>query len=144
MAIKKPTTSSRSKSKGKAAPAPAPATKSRLQNLAAAKHSQPIDDVGEDGQPVDHSGVFRVTSAIQQAQIGHGDEDRLLRFASDSMAMAAQRDGFRDDGPTLDEAVEENSVEDEAARAERRARLATLAARARAQAKQNRQSRTRR
>jgi hypothetical protein len=82
-----------------------------------------------DDQLVDNSGVFRVTSALQQAQIGHAEDS--LRFPSDSLVMNAQADGFRDDGVTLDEAITEHSVEDEAARAEKAARLATLAARAR-------------
>jgi len=102
---------------------------SRLQNLAA----KPTDFSGDDTtdeQLVDNSGVFRVTSALQQAQIGH-DEDQSLRFPSDSLVIAAQREGFREDGVTLDEVVAEHSVEDEATRAEKAARLATLAARAR-------------
>ncbi len=130
MATKKPQ-SSRSK------PVPAPASKPRtaqaqpprLENLAARKQAS-FDDVTLDDQLVDHSGVFRVTSAISQAQTGH-DEENTRRFASDSLVMAAQRDGFRDDGPTIDEAVEEHAVDDETSRAERKARLATLAARAR-------------
>lgn len=134
MATRKPVTSSRSTRKPAAKPAaPAkPATRqpSRLENLAARKQSS-FDDVTLDDQLVDHSGVFRVTSAIAQAQTGHEDEDTSRRFASDSLVMAAQRDGFPDDGPTLTDALEEHVVEDEAARVERKARLATLAARAR-------------
>jgi acetyl esterase/lipase len=106
---------------------PKPQQPSRLQNLAAKPTN--FDDTIDD-QLVDNSGVFRVTSALQQAQIGH-DEDQSLRFPSDSLVIAAQRDGFREDGVTLDEAVTEHSVEDEATRAEKAARLATLAARAR-------------
>jgi hypothetical protein len=45
--------------------------------------------------------------------------------------MAAQRDGFPDDGPTIDEAVEDHAIVDETVKAERRQRLATVAARAR-------------
>lgn len=121
----------------------APATKSktpakqpsRLENLAARKQAT-FDDVTLDDQLVDHSGVFRVTTAIAQAQTGH-DEGTSTRFPNDSLVMAAQRDGFPDE-PTIDEAVEERTVEDETSTAERKARLATLAARAR------QQSRTRR
>lgn len=100
----------------------------RLENLAAKRPT--FDDVTLDDQLVDHSGVFRVTSAIAQAQTGH-EEGNSPRFANESLVMAAQRDGFPDDGPTINEAVEEHSIEDETARAERKARLATLAARAR-------------
>ena len=78
----------------------------------------------------DNSGVFRVTSALQQAQTGH-DEEAGTRFASDSLVMAAQRDTFRDDGTTIDDAVEENAVIDAAAQAEKKQRLATLVARSR-------------
>jgi hypothetical protein len=120
MATKKP--------KGKA-PAPKPG---KLQNLAAkpTAFSAPgsSDALLEEEQLVDTSGVFRVTSAITQAQIGH-DEEASARFASDSLVMAAQRDGFRERGPSLDDAVEEHAPEDEAAAADRRARIATLAAR---------------
>ncbi len=96
----------------------------RLQNLAA-KPSVTFDDT-MDEQLVDNSGVFRVTTAIAKDQIGHGD-DNNPRFASDSLVMAAQRDGFRDEGPTLDEEV---VVEAEVSSAAKRQRLATLAARA--------------
>ncbi len=124
MASKKP-------DKKKPAPKPQPAKQpTRLENLAAKKHAS-FDDVTLDDQLVDASGVFRVTSAIAQAQTGHEDEAGMMRFASDSLVMAAQRDGFPDDGPTLVDGVEETAIEDEATRAERKARLATLAARAR-------------
>jgi hypothetical protein len=106
---------------------PKPAAKAkptRLQNLAARPAA--IDDT-IDEQLVDHSGVFRVTSQISQAQTGH-DEGATTRFASDSLVMDAQRDGFRDEGPTIDEAVEDHVIDDETVRAERRQRLATLAA----------------
>jgi hypothetical protein len=99
----------------------------RLQNLAA-KPSQFGDDIEDDQQLVDNSGVFRVTAAIEQAQTGH-DEGAGMRFPNDSLVMRAQRDGFRDDGPTLDDALDENRVVDEAARVEKKARLATLVAR---------------
>jgi hypothetical protein len=107
----------------------APTSPSRLQNLAARPASFDTDTLDE-AMLADNSGVFRVTSALQQAQVGHGD-DNNPRFPSESLVMQAQRDGFRDDGVTIDEAVTEHSVEDEAARAEKAARLATLAARAR-------------
>lgn len=127
MATKKPQSSRPKPAAGKPRTTPAPP---RLENLAARKQAS-FDDATLDDQLVDHSGVFRVTSAITQAQTGHDEESR--RFPSDSLVMAAQRDGFRDDGPTIDEAVEEHAVEDEATSAERKARLATLAARARQQ-----------
>src|SRR5215212_8841527 len=97
---------------------PAKPQPSRLQNLAAKPAS--FDDT-VDEQLVDNSGVFRVTSALQAAQIGHDEE--AMRFPSDSLVIAAQADGFRDDGVTIDEAVAEHSVEDEASRAEKAARL---------------------
>lgn len=102
--------------------------KPKLENLAA----RPSYDDMLDEQLVDHSGVFRVTSALSQAQAGHGEEPK--RFPNDSLAMAAQRDGFRDDGPTIDEAVvEETTVDDEALQALKRQRITTLAARAQQQ-----------
>jgi hypothetical protein len=119
MATKKPPSS---KSRTTTKPAPQP---TRLQNLAAKPAS--FDDTIDD-QLVDASGVFRVTSSITQAQTGH-DEDQGLRFPSDSLAIQAQRDGFRDDGPTIDEAVEDKLLDDEATQATKRQRLATLAAR---------------
>ena len=100
----------------------------KLQNLAARPRQG--DELDDDEQLVDHSGVFRVASSLSQAQIGHGD-DSTPRFPQDSLVIAAQRDGFRDDGPTLDDTVETNLVQDEATAAEKRQRLATLAARAR-------------
>jgi hypothetical protein len=109
----------------------------KLQNLAARPPA--FDDDVPDDQLVDASGVFRVTSAITQAQTGH-DEDDKPRFASESLVMAAQRDNFREDGHTLDDAVEQAGHDDDVVRAERRSRLATLASRAR----QTRASRTRR
>src|SRR5262245_52305728 len=121
MATKK-TPSSKSKPKLK----PAATTPGKLQNLAA---RPPVDET-LDEQLVDHSGVFRVTSALQQAQTGH-DDDTSMRFPSESLVMAAQRDAFREDGPTIDEAVEDHLVDDETTRAEHRQRLATVAARAR-------------
>jgi hypothetical protein len=112
-----------------------PKPKPRLQNLAA---RPPADDEDVlDEQLVDHSGVFRVTSSIQQAQTGH-DEEATLRFASESLVMQAQREGFRDPGKTLDDVVEEHTLVDEAARAEKKQRLATLAARAQARIKPRR------
>ena len=106
--------------------APKPKPKTTLQNLAARPPS--FDE--EDEQLVDNSGVFRVTTSIARDQIGHGD-DSVPRFPSDSLVMQAQRDGVKDDGPTIDEAVEEHQIEDETQRAEKRQRLQTLAARAR-------------
>jgi hypothetical protein len=104
-------------------PAQGPRGASRLQNLAA----KPVTfDDTMDEQLVDNSGVFRVTTAIAREQIGH-DDDNNPRFASDSLVMAAQRDGFREEGPTLDEEV---VVEAEVVSAAKRQRLATLAARA--------------
>ena len=95
----------------------------KLENLAARPSYDDMDD-----QLVDTSGVFRVTSAIAQEQVGHED-DSVQRFPSDSLVMAAQRDGFREDGPTLDEPIDsELVIEDEAAAATKRQRLATLAA----------------
>jgi hypothetical protein len=131
MAAKKPAkptqkTNAHVKPRAKSQPAPAP---TRLQNLAARPVSFDSDTLDE-AMLADNSGVFRVKSALQQAQVGHGD-DNSPRFPSDSLVMQAQNDGFRDDGVTLDEAVTEHTVEDEAARAEKAARLATLAARAR-------------
>lgn len=123
MASKKTSKPASSKPKPRA-PQPQPG---RLQNLAA-KPTTFEDTVDE--QLVDNSGVFRVTAALQQAQIGH-DEDQSMRFPSESLVMQAQADGFREDGVTLDEVVSEHSVEDEALRAEKAARLATLAERAR-------------
>ena len=103
----------------------APVAKPQLQNLAA----RPSFDDTIDDQLVDSSGVFRVTSAIAQAQVGH-DDDNSPRFANESLVMRAQRDGLSDEGPTLDEEV---VVDDEAAAVLKRERLATLAARHRAQ-----------
>ena len=110
-----------SKPPTKPKPAPAPP---QLKNLAArpANFDDTIDE-----QLVDASGVFRVTSQIAQAQTGHGEESR--RFPNDSLVMAAQRDGFADEGPTIDTAVDDNVIDDEAVKAEKRQRLATLAAR---------------
>ena len=113
-----------SKTKPKAAPAP---QKGRLQNLAA-KPTSFNDEPTIDDQLVDNSGVFRVTAAIQRDQIGH-DDDADPRFASDSLVMAAQRDGFRERGAGLDEVTEEVQVDDDAAAALKRERLRALAAR---------------
>ncbi len=108
----------------KAPPAKSTAkTKPVLQNLAARPVS--FDDT-VDEQMVDTSGVFRVTAAIQQAQTGH-DEEVGMRFPNDSLAMAAQRDGFRE--RPAEDTIDENLVEDETSAAVKRQRLATLAAR---------------
>ncbi len=108
---------------------PKPKPASRLQNLAA--RPPQFGEDAEDEQLVDNSGVFRVTSAIAQAQTGHAEDDATM-FPNESLVMRAQKSGYGDDGPTLDEAVEERRVVDEAARAEKKARLATLVARGQA------------
>jgi hypothetical protein len=131
MATKK-TSREKAKAKPSAKPQPRPG---KLQNLAA---KQVTFDDEDDSQLVDHSGVFRVTSAISQAQTGYADEEVGLRFASDSLVMAAQRDNFRDRGATMEDVVEETTVDDAAAAAERRARLSTLAARVQARNKTRR------
>jgi hypothetical protein len=106
-----------------------PVAKPQGKQRVAQPPSRPSYDDMLDDQPVDASGTFRVASAIAQAQIGH-DESDSPRFASESLVMAAQQDGFREDGTTLDDAAEENAIDDDATVAERRGRLATLAARA--------------
>ena len=107
-------------------PTPKPTSPKKLQNLAAKPASFTDDTIDE--QLVDHSGVFRVTSAIQRDQVGHGD-DTAPRFANDSLVMAAQRDGFPDDGPTLTDAlVDDHVIDDETTAATKRQRLATLSA----------------
>jgi len=125
---KKPGSSPKPKVKEK------PAQPGKLTNLAARPSFSEIDDE----QLVDHSGVFRVTSSIAQAQTGHQEDDDKPRFANDSLVMAAQRDNFRDDGVTLDDVVEEKVAEDESTAALRRERLATLAARAQARTRPRR------
>ena len=110
---------------GMATKKPSKTSPKKLQNLAAkpASFDETVDE-----QLVDHSGVFRVTSAIQREQVGHGD-DTAPRFANDSLVMAAQRDGFPEDGPTLDDALgDDKSIDDETSAATKRERLATLAA----------------
>ncbi|HSD85904.1 MAG TPA: hypothetical protein VLB44_00260 [Kofleriaceae bacterium] len=121
-AAKKPTRSRSAATRSK----PQPVTKGRLQNLAAPPSFG--DDLTLDDQLVDNSGVFRVTAAIAQAQTGHEDDDPP-RFASDSLVMAAQRDGFRQRSPALDDVPEEVAVDDEATAALKRERLRALAAR---------------
>ena len=123
---KKPVAPSRIKPKP-AAPAQGRTSPGKLHNLAA----RPSYDESGDEQLVDNSGVFRVTTDIAKAQIGHAEHDD--RFASDSLVIKAQRDNFREAGPTIEEAVDETAVEDEAFQAQRRERLATLTARAQAQ-----------
>ena len=78
----------------------------KLENLAASPATFDVDALDE--QLVDHSGVFRVTTAIQREQIGH-DDDNSPRFASDSLVMAAQRDGFRDD-PADDPLADDTAI----------------------------------
>lgn len=126
---KKPVAASRSKPKA----APARTSPGKLHNLAARPS---YSDMNEEEQLVDNSGVFRVTTEIARAQIGHDEDDD--RFASDSLVMKAQRENFREDGPTVTQAVDDHVVEDEAFQAQRRERLATLAARAQARPKPTR------
>lgn len=116
MATKKPARDSKPKVK---TPQASPG---RLTNLAAKPHS--FDDTIDD-QLVDASGVFRVTSAIQQAQTGH-DEEAGMRFPNDSLVMRAQRDGFQE--LPGEDTIDENLIEDETTAATKRQRLATLAA----------------
>lgn len=115
-------TKKRPSSRSTPTPKPQPPAQ-RLQNLAA----RPSYNDMLDEQLVDHSGVFRVTSAIAQAQVGHS-EDANPRFPNDSLAMAAQRDGFPDE-PTVDDPLDEKVIDDEAQQVDKRARLATLVAR---------------
>jgi hypothetical protein len=122
MATKRP-------SKPAAKPTPKTSPK-KLQNLAA-KHSSlrarktAFDDAqADDEQLVDNSGVFRVTSAIVRDQIGHED-DNNPRFANDSLVMAAQRGGFREEPG--EDPIDEALVDDETTAATKRQRLATLA-----------------
>ena len=136
MATKKPTSSSSSRTAKPAAAArssatPKPTTPGKLHNLAARPS---YDDILGEDQLVDASGVFRVTSAITQAQTGH-DEDESM-FPDHSAVMRAQRaagSDFVDDGPTVDDALKDRiAIDDETAAVEKRQRLATLAARAKA------------
>lgn len=92
--------------------------------------------MADDEQLVDNSGVFRVTTDIARAQIGHDEDDD--RFASDSLVMKAQQENFREAGPSIAEVVDDTVVEDEASQAVRRERLATLAARVQARPKPTR------
>ena len=86
------------------------------------------DELLDEDMLVDASGTFRAVSTIQQAQTGH-DEESTLRFASESLVMRAQRDGFRETGTTPTDAADETAVDDESGEALKRQRLATLAAR---------------
>lgn len=108
-------------------PQPRPMTPSKLQNLAA----RPSFDDMLDDQLVDQSGVFRVTAAIQQAQTGHEEDEPVFPGASGSLPIARGGD-FEDDAPTLEDPLAERVLQDEASLAEKRQRLATLAARAKA------------
>ena len=101
----------------------------RLQNLAA-RPPQFGDDIEDEAVGTDNSGVFRLTSAIAQAQTGH-DETDGMRFPNDSLVMRAQRDSFREDGTTMDEVLDDTAVVDAASQAEKKQRLATLVARGR-------------
>ena len=89
-------------------------------------HQQAEDD-DTDGPPADSTGQFRIVSEIARAQVGHAEDDGM-RFPNESLVMAAQRDGFREEAPPLDD---ERVIDDEAANAARQARRATLVARAR-------------
>jgi hypothetical protein len=104
---------------------PKPTANDRGSDVAARAPGDELDDE----QLVDHSGVFRVTTQLARAQRGR-DDDSALRFPNESLVMAAQRDGFRDDGTTIDDALDDHAVTDDAGAAEKRQRLATLAARA--------------
>lgn len=128
---KKPVAPSRTKPKP--APAPARTSAGKLHNLAARPS---YTDMNDDEQLVDNSGVFRVTTDIARAQIGHDEDDD--RFASDSLVMKAQQENFREAGPSIAEVVDDTVVEDEASQAVRRERLATLAARVQARPKPTR------
>ncbi|HVK84958.1 MAG TPA: hypothetical protein VM513_12655 [Kofleriaceae bacterium] len=119
---KKPTPKPASK------PAPKATSPGKLHNLAA----RPSFTDMLDEQLVDQSGVFRVTSAIAQAQTGHEEDDGIFPGASGSLPIARGGEDFRDDGPTLEDPLADRIIQDEAADAEKRARLATLAARAKA------------
>ena len=133
MATKKPTSSSsssRTKPAGKPASKPTPKATSpgKLHNLAA----RPSFNDMLDEQLADNSGVFRVTSAIAQAQAGHEEDDAIFPGASGSLPIARGGEDFRDDGPTLEDPLADRVIQDEAAQVEKRGRLATLAARAKA------------
>jgi hypothetical protein len=116
---------------------PKPAVKAKPVITSVAR-PQPGDDLLDEDMLVDASGTFRAVSSIQQAQVGTADEDSTRRFASESLVMQAQRDGFREDGQSVVETAEETATDDEAAVAIKRQRLATLAARSEARAKKSR------
>lgn len=90
-------------------------------------HQQASDDE-VDGPPADSTGQFRIVSAISRAQVGHAEDDGL-RFPNESLVMAAQRDGFREAAP--EELTDEAAIDDDVSAAERKARRAMLAERAR-------------
>src|SRR5438046_8780264 len=123
---KKPSPGPKPKDKAK------PAQPVKLTNLAARPSFADLDEE----MLVDNSGVFRVTTSIAQAQTGHAEEDKP-RFPNDSLVMAAQRDGFREE-PTIDEGVDDRVADDEATAALRRERLRTLTARAQARTRPRR------
>jgi hypothetical protein len=107
---------------------PAPPAK-KAKPAPAAKKAAPATTFGDDEEDpslVDTSGTFRAVSAIQQAQVGHSED--VDRFASDSLVMRAQQDGFVEAGPSMVDAADENVADDEAASAQKRERLATLQA----------------
>lgn len=115
-----------SKPSAKAAASKPKLSPKKLENLAARPATFDVDTLDE--PLVDHSGVFRVTSAIQRDQVGHGDENNP-RFASESLVMAAQKDGFREDTPSMADPIDsEYVIDDEATAALKRQRLATMAA----------------
>ncbi|MBA3393837.1 MAG: hypothetical protein H0T89_14410 [Deltaproteobacteria bacterium] len=115
MATKKPT---KPAAAAKAHPRTSPR---KLENLAA---RPPTFDDTLDEQLVDHSGVFRVTSAIAKEQIGH-DDGATPRFPNESLVMAAQRDSFREEPESV---ADDHVIDDETTVAAKRQRLATLAA----------------
>lgn len=123
MATKKPTKAAPAakKAPAKALPAKASPAKKPAPARPIPDYDDPLDD-----QLVDTSGTFRAVTAIAAAQIGHGEDS--TRFPSDSLVMAAQRDGFVETGPSIADAAEEHVADDETVSAQKRERLKTLAA----------------
>jgi hypothetical protein len=124
MGMKKPT-----KATGKAPPAKAP-----QKPVVASKVRAAGDELLDEEMLVDASGTFRAVSSIAQAQVGHAEDDGN-RFASDSLVMQAQRDGFRETGTSPADVAQTTNEDDEAAVALKRQRLVTLAARSEARAR---------
>jgi hypothetical protein len=132
----------------KKTPAPAPAKRKTNTNLikrAPAAAARPATRTAPAQKPVtpsnlldaeevldeplaDNTGAFRIRTMIASAQRG-GDEDSLRSFADSSLAMRAQQDGLRDDGPTLVDAADDDEEADTVAsvRARRRALVAQRA-----------------